>query len=219
MNHNPICYIVGALPLPHHFTASPQAGDLIIAADRGYTHLDGRGIVPDIIVGDFDSSPTPHRPNVITLPMEKDDTDVGYAIRLGLERNYKHFVLLGCFGGLFDHTMANIQHLHSLSQQNCKAILLGDSQCATVITGGSLTLPGHQGHRCSIFALGGETSGVTLKNLYYPLDNAPLSPLFPLGVSNSFTSLPAQISVGCGSLLVVWDWRENPIQTFFKKEC
>lgn len=216
MKTPPICYIPGALPLPQNFTLSPAPDDLIIAADGGYTHLSKLGVVPDVIVGDFDSSPAPdYHPQIIKLPIEKDDTDMGYAIQLGLTQNFKHFVLLGGLGGLLDHTVANLQHLLSLSQQNCRGILVGDSQCATVITNGTLTLSGIPNQRCSIFAFGGNASGVTLKNLYYPIENAPLSPHFPLGVSNSFTQLPAEISVAQGSLLIIWETASSDVVSVF----
>ncbi len=216
MKHSPICYIAGALPLPKNCTLHPEAGDFIIAADGGHTQLAQIGTTPHLVVGDFDSStpPTDHS-HVITLPVEKDDTDVGYAIRLGRERGYTNFVLLGCFGGLFDHTMANFQHLHALSAAGCTPLMVGDDQRATVLTEGTLTLAGTQGNRCSIFALGGAAKGVTLKNLHYTLQNGPLSPTVPLGVSNSFTHQPAEITVNSGSLLVIWEDSTTDITPFF----
>ncbi len=215
-----ICYIAGALPLPKNFKFPPQKSDFLIAADGGYVQLKKLGINPDLILGDFDSSQRPeNHPHVMTLPVEKDDTDMGYAIKMALDKSYQNFVLLGGLGGLLDHTMANIQHLHSLSQQHCRAILVGDSQCATVISNSSLTLKGQPGGRCSVFALGGNATGVTLENLYYTLENANLSPIFPLGVSNSFLSDPsftAKISVKQGSLLIIWDWNPaSQISDFF----
>lgn len=215
-----ICYIAGALPLPPNLKFSPKKSDFVIAADGGYVQLKKLGIQPDLILGDFDSAQKPeNHPHIITLPVEKDDTDMGYAIKMALAKNYKNFVLLGGLGGLLDHTMANIQHLHSLSQQNCRAILVGDSQCVTVISNASLTPKGLPGGRCSVFALGGDATGVTLENLYYTLESSNLSPIFPLGVSNSFLSdpsLPAKISVKQGSLLIIWDWDSaSQISDFF----
>lgn len=215
MRNTPICYIAGALPLPQHLQLKLESDDLLIAADGGHSHLTQLGLTPHLVVGDFDSSHPPDRPDVIQLPVEKDDTDMGYAIGLGRSRHFKNFVLLGGLGGLLDHSIANLQHLHGLSMQNCTAILIGDCQCATVITNGSLTLSGMAGSRCSIFALGGDAQGVTLKNLHYPLKNANLSPLFPLGVSNSFLDTPAEISVDSGSILVIWDDLSPTILNFF----
>ena len=55
---------------------------------------------PDLVVGDFDSlGRRPSHPNVIQLPSAKDDTDMVYALREGLDRGFRRFVLLGGVGG------------------------------------------------------------------------------------------------------------------------
>ena len=202
-----ICYIVGALPLDSRLAPAPQLGDLLIAADGGYTNLKALNIRPDLVVGDFDSSPIPtDHPNVQSLPSIKDETDVGYALGEGLSRGYRNFIILGGLGGGLDHTMANLQLLHNMQKQGAFAILVGDTQCATVITETALSFSFAIKGRISIFAMGGEATGVTLRGLKYPLMDEPLSPQFPLGVSNELIGLPATISVKNGSLLAIWDY-------------
>jgi thiamine pyrophosphokinase len=49
---------------------------------------------------------------------------------------------------------------------------------------------------------GGSVSGLTVKNAEYELDNAALTPDFPLGVSNEFTGRPVEISFKQGILLI-----------------
>ena len=49
-----ICYLFGAMD-PETVYFSTKNNQLIIAADGGLRHLEDRGIVPDYIVGDFDS--------------------------------------------------------------------------------------------------------------------------------------------------------------------
>ena len=60
----------------------------------------------------------------------------------------------------------------------------------------------------SVFCLGADARGVSLRGLYYPLEGGTLTAGFPLGVSNHFTGAPAEISVEAGSLLVMWE-RKN----------
>ena len=44
----------------------------------------------------------------------------------------------------------------------------------------------------------------TLTGLKYPLTDATLTSDVPLGVSNEFTGVPAQVSVRSGVLLALW---------------
>ena len=100
-NQDRICYVVGAMSLSLSLRPSPAPGDYVIAADRGYDSLMAYGVTPDLVVGDFDSlGYTPQHPNVTQLPAEKDDTDMVFALRRGLELGYRRFVLLGGLGGL-----------------------------------------------------------------------------------------------------------------------
>lgn len=202
-----ICYIVGSLPLDKKLAPIPQEGDFLIAADGGYPQLKRLGICPDLVVGDFDSSPLPtDHPNVHRLPVIKDETDTAFAMGVGLSRGYRKFIVLGGLGGALDHTMANLQLLHNLQKQGATALLVGDTQCATVLTETTITFPDATTGRISVFAVGGEATGVTLQGLKYSLIDQSLSPHIPLGVSNSFIGCPATVSVKKGSLLVIWDY-------------
>lgn len=50
--------------------------DLVIAADAGYRTCRELGIVPDLLLGDFDSMEQPEDfANIHRSPVEKDDTD------------------------------------------------------------------------------------------------------------------------------------------------
>ena len=75
---------------------------MIIAADGGYDHIKKAGIVPDIIIGDMDSLDDKSKTDVsclhndieiYRLPVEKDDTDMLAAIRIGLDKGYKDFII------------------------------------------------------------------------------------------------------------------------------
>lgn len=192
--------------------AAVEEGDLLLAADSGLTHLERRGLVPHLIVGDFDSlGHVPEGDNIIRHPVEKDDTDTMLAIKTGLERGYRNFVLYGCLGGRLDHAYANLQALVFLACQGAAGWLLGNGIAVTAIRNGQLDFaPGHEGV-ISVFCPGGEARGVTLSGLYYPLRDAVLTSAFPLGVSNRFTGKAASVSVEDGTLLVMWDIKEGQL--------
>lgn len=178
--------------------------DLIIAADGGYAVAVAAGLEPNVVIGDFDSGQMPQdtAAHVIKLNRDKDDTDMLAAVKLGLRRGYKTFVLYGGTGGRPDHTFANISTLAYLNAYDARGFLVDKDTVATVITDSDITLPKTAHGTVSVFAYGGAASGVTYKNLSYILDNVELIPDFPLGVSNATTDKPAKISVKHGSLLI-----------------
>ena len=182
--------------------------DFVIAADGGVAHTRKLGIVPNEILGDFDSlGYTPEGANV--FPVEKDDTDAMLAVRRGLSLGYREFVLYGSLDGpRLDHTVANFQTLQYLADRGAIGYLAGCSDIVTVVKDGAISFPADREGTVSVFCMGPDAEGVTLEGLYYPLEKGTLTAGFPLGVSNHFTGAPAGISVEKGSLLVLWG-REN----------
>ena len=141
-NQDRICYVVGAMSLSLSLRPSPAPGDYVIAADRGYDSLMAYGVTPDLVVGDFDSlGYTPQHPNVTQLPAEKDDTDMVFALRRGLELGYRRFVLLGGLGGRLEHTLGNLQLLDWLSTQGAVGFLAGEKTVVTALRDSSLAFP------------------------------------------------------------------------------
>ena len=185
-----------------------RTGDFVIAADGGLRHTEELNITPNEILGDFDSLGfAPEGANV--FPVEKDDTDAMLAVRRGLELGYRDFLLYGSLDGpRLDHTVANFQTLQFLCDHGASGILVGNQTLVTVIKNGKLTFPAGCEGTVSVFCMGADARGVSLKGLYYPLENGTLTAGFPLGVSNHFTGETAEISVENGSLLVIWE-RKN----------
>lgn len=198
-----ICYIVGA----GDFTDSylPPKGSYIIAADGGYQYLKDCGIEPDLVVGDFDSlGQAPKHPNVEQHPVMKDDTDMVLAVRIGLAKGYKTFVLNGGLGGRLDHSMANLQTLAFLAEQGARGFLIGPGQNIAVLTDGALEFaPGCSG-TLSVFSSTERSEGVTISGLKYHLEDGVLTSSMPMGVSNSFVGTAARIAVKKGILFVFW---------------
>lgn len=185
-----------------------EPADLLLAADGGLVHAESLGLTPDEILGDFDSlGYVPENADV--FPVKKDDTDSMLAIRRGLQLGYRRFVLYGSLDGpRLDHTLANFQALQFLADQGAQGWLVGRSYLATVLKNGSLHFEPHAEGILSVFCMGADARGVTIKGLQYPLENGVLTAGFPLGVSNHFTGSPASVTVESGSLLILYD-RKN----------
>ena len=179
--------------------------DYVIAADGGVRHTEKLGICPHEILGDFDSlGYIPEGSRV--FPVEKDDTDAMLAVRRGLALGFREFLLYGSLDGpRLDHTVANFQTLQFLADHGGFGILAGSTMLAAVVKNGEISFPAGCSGTVSVFCMGADARGVTLKGLYYPLEKGTLTAGFPLGVSNHFTGEAAEISVERGSLLVIWD--------------
>lgn len=186
-----------------------QKDDLIIAADGGVTHCAQIGLTPDVILGDFDSlGYIPEGAQV--FPVEKDDTDVMLAVRCGLDRGFREFVIYGGMDGpRLDHTMANFQTLSYLRKQDARGYLIGKNHISTVIQNETAAFSADASGIVSVFCLGKDASGVTIRGLKYSLENGSLTADFPLGVSNHFVGEEATISVEHGSLLLIWDTKNG----------
>ena len=95
--------------------------DYCIACDKGYEYSRRMDIIPDVIVGDYDSyegdiTSTVNSgcyeegksPKVITFPKEKDDTDTMLAVKHALRMGIEQITICCALGGRMDHTIANI---------------------------------------------------------------------------------------------------------------
>lgn len=185
-----------------------EKDDFIIAADGGLRHTEKLGLIPNAVIGDFDSlGYTPE--NATVFPVEKDDTDSMLAIRQALSLGYKEIHLYGALDGpRLDHTLANLQSLQFLTDRGGVGYLVGERYIATIVQNSTLTFPKEATGILSVFCMGQDAESVTLQGLKYELTDGNLSAGFPLGVSNHFIGEKATISAGNGSLLLLYD-REN----------
>ena len=185
----------------------PAAGDFVIAADAGYLVCRRTGIVPDLLLGDFDSMDQPADfVNVHRSPVEKDDTDTMLAVRTALDQGCGEIYIYGGTGGKrLDHTLANLQTLLFIRRRGARGYLYDDDFVWTVLENESLTIEKTvEWGLFSAFCLGDRAEGINEDGFQYPLRDAVLTPEFPLGVSNHILEPTAVITVRRGALAVGW---------------
>ena len=148
----------------------------IIAADGGANSAYKLGIVPNSIIGDFDSI----KPKVKEYFSDKsaiikyerqDDTDVEKALKYAIEKGYETVYLLGGTGDRMDHSICNLgivlkfYHRIRIILLHGKTILHPYSNDVTLNTIPNETI--------SLYAFDDKTE-ITSEGLKYPLKNATL---------------------------------------------
>ena len=200
------CVVIGAVEIDFSAWKLIKDTDFVICADKGWQNALKAGIKPDMIVGDFDSSPYPENvdASITVLPVVKDDTDTFHIARYIIENGYTDVLLLGLIGGKrIEHTIANIQTLVYFADNRVNATAMDKYSSLMVIKDGSVMLPDMAGKFFSIFSMGDKAQGVSIKGAKYPLDDYTLTNSFPIGVSNEFIGENVEISVADGSLLLI----------------
>lgn len=186
----------------------PEAGDFVIAADAGYRICQQEGLVPDLVLGDFDSMEPPEDiAELLRAPVEKDDTDTLLAVKTALARGCEILHIYGGTGGArLDHTVANFQTLLYIRRQGARGYLHDANFVWTVIEDEAISIQREiDWGLCSVFCLGARAEGVCERGLQYSLTDAVLEPMYPIGVSNHFVESEAVISVRRGALLIGWE--------------
>ncbi len=191
-------------PCPKELT---DRAAFIIACDRGYDYTKRDGILPDLVVGDFDSAesvPGEEIP-VERWKREKDDSDTMLAVKEALGMGYRDFVIADALGGRLDHLYANVRSAAFIAGFGGVCVLKGTGSEVTAFgPGHKLRFHGVPGMPISVFAANDRCEGVEMSGTYYKPAGGVLTRDEPtLGLSNKFTAETAVISVEKGVLIVI----------------
>ena len=199
------CVIVGGARIRDYERARAylRSDDYVIYCDSGLSHMEGLGAGPSLIVGDFDSHDDPHLDvETITLPVAKDDTDTVYAMREGIRRGYKEFLLLGAIGSRLDHTLVNAYILTSLENRGCHGIIIDDHSEMEIVSSKAEVDDSYPFF--SLVAMEGDVHGVTIRNAKFEIEDAVIGPDYQYATSNEpLPGKTAEITVKDGRLLLI----------------
>ncbi len=201
MTGNKICSIICGAPDGSIDRALVEG--LVICADKGLDHALAAGIMPDIVVGDFDSSAAeiPAELECIRVSPIKDDTDAILAADTAIERGCTELRFFCAIGGRFDHTFANVQMLEYLHNKVVQAQLYGGSERIRLLHGGETAVLKHFRGFVSVFALT-ESAVVSERGMKYPLEQYRIERSFPLGVSNEVEEDSGAVEVHEGTVIL-----------------
>lgn len=179
-----------------------RENDFILCADAGYRLAQQIDVKPDIVIGDFDSMDAPDGEKIIRHPVIKDDTDTILCVNHAMELGLRSFLIVGGIGGRLDHTIANLQTLGYIVERGGQAGLCDGSQQIWAVKDGGIRIP-RTGGKLSVFALSGRCEGVYIRGAKYNVEDAILTPDYPLGMGNDFIGDFVEIGTKTGTLLVI----------------
>lgn len=206
------CIIIGAGEF-NEKVIEKNSDDLLIVADGGYYNYlkleNNKDLFIDILIGDFDSLDLQkvnidNRTKILKLYPVKDDTDVLDAVKYALDMGYNEFYIYGALGKRVEHSIANIGVLSYIKDHNANGFLFDDKKVIRVVKNERIILDSKYNGYISIFSMYEKSSGVTVKNLRYELNNYDLYENYPLGIDNEFIGKSASIEVKKGKLLVIY---------------
>ena len=186
-------------------------GDCLIAADGGVKHVLKLGLVPQVVIGDFDSISTSLQKKLkklkiewIQYPRKKDKTDFELAIDLVLDRKYSQIIIFGILGDRIDHFLANIFLLTKIQTENkLIKIKIVEGKKEIYILNKEIIINGQIGDELSIIPVSEKLEGVVTDGLEYQLKNKSLSFGSTKGISNIFNKTSTKITVAEGTALMV----------------
>ena len=201
------CYIyVGGAIDAANITQRPDKEDLVIAADSGYDPAPSLGVIPAVMVGDFDSvkeKKIPDGVEIYRVPAEKDLTDTQLAVEIALSRGMRDLVIIGGLSGRLDHTMSNLGLLEHLDKQHVCAVMTDGVNRVRFIRNNSTLVPRGGYRYLSLIVADDVAKGVEVLGCKYPLKKATLRRTHQYAISNELTGNCAMISVRRGGLFVI----------------
>jgi len=178
---------------------------LVICADGGYSHAKKLGLVPDLWIGDGDSlvSKNVVAKEIMTFPVQKDNTDTDLAVMEALARGCEEIIILGALGGRLDHEFSHFCLLKKIMEHGAKGFLINENNEITMENKSFTVFPNGRKY-ISFFPFGGDVKNFSVKGLCYEAENMNLVCGEVQASSNCFDGEKCgEISFESGNILVV----------------
>ena len=155
------------------------AGARVIAADSGIRHAGPLGLVPELWVGDFDSSDDTdltdwqHVPRK-KFPVAKNATDGEIAVEEAIASGANRIIMVGALEGeRSDHAGLHLLHSLVLAERGIATVLTsGEEEAAPVVTG-QLEMELPEGALFSILPYS-DLKQLTIEGARYPLEDVDI---------------------------------------------
>ncbi len=175
----------------------------VIGVDAGAAYALSHHLKMVCALGDFDSIDSrtldliKQQTTVIQFPRKKDQSDSQIAVEKALELGYDDILIYGALGGRYDHHHVNmvLAYLHD------EITLLDQDHWIKSFGPGVYGIKKESHEKLSLFTF--ETCVVSLSQVEYPLDHQTMTLQSLFGLSNTFISDEAILTIHAGRALVI----------------
>ncbi len=179
----------------------------LVCADGGANKAEKLNLIPDFIIGDFDSIDNQtlkyfrNKSKIIKLSGQ-NDTDVEKCLKEMISRNFGAAVLLGVTGDRLDHTFCNLGIVIKFYYK-IKLKIIAENSLLIPYTG-NVELETIPGEIISLYGFDTKTK-ITSQGLFYPLKNISL----PFGKKESTSNIAESgkvlLKINGGIIFVIRD--------------
>ncbi len=208
-DHNVLIFANGEITDLKRARALIRMGDFIIAADGGSKYIQKMGMLPDVLIGDLDSTSrefielvTKAGKKIHQYPTAKDTSDLEIAIQYAIALQPQKIIIVGGLGGRVDHLLANVMLLQRYRNENL-VISMDDGTVEMQLVMGKLAINGAAGDIVSLIPLSEQVVGIVTENLEFPLKSETLMIGESRGISNVMLSDNANVLINSGVLLCI----------------
>jgi thiamine pyrophosphokinase len=180
----------------------------LICADGGANSAGKLNIIPDFIIGDFDSinkqTLNKFKANSMIIQIKRqNDTDVEKCLKFAIKKKFTESILLGVTGNRLDHTFCNLGIVIKFYNK-IKLRIVAENSILTPYTG-KIELKTYPGETISLYGFDKKTK-IYSEDLKYPLKNISL----PFGEKESTSNIAltnsAKIQITGGIIFIIRDY-------------
>ena len=186
-----------------------QSDDYIICADGGTNTAWEAGIIPDLVMGDFDSVDKnilsmleKEKTKFIEFSSEKDESDLELSVLKAATLAPSEIIIFGALGKRLDHILGNLMLLTIPLDAGIKGYIL-EEEYEIYLIDNDIELERGRNSILSLFPLTPVVQGVETWGLKYPLKKEDLRLGPSRGLSNEFSEEKARIKIKEGKLLII----------------
>ena len=171
-------------------------------------HAAPLGLLPELWVGDFDSTDPALLERYADVPRDthptaKDATDGAIALRAALDRGAERVVMVGAFGGSrLDHALGTLTLAMAASEHMPLTLTDGRQWGYPLLPDRPLTLQAEARSTLSVIGLS-DLTGLTLEGVRWPLEGASVPFGSSLTLSNEVTGTPVTVKLEQGRAVIM----------------